>query len=207
MRGGVCHAPAAATRTDAPTAARERDEQVVATRVAVTPSETRRKVAASEVCAKLLLDVAGQPTFVVLAGVGEERFEIRADKLVQHRLGGAARRVSGCERGHGERARQSAARAIGRPEQSRTVAPPTRWPRTVFGCPRTGGVRAACLRRGGRRRTRTTTRPTRRRGARAHRGGGGPRDRRRHRARERCLEPHLGSAAAAGHLEQLGPQA
>ena len=68
--------------------------------VAPEPGKTFRKVSAPDERPELLLDVAGQPSFVVLASVGQEALQIRADKLMENRLGRLAGDVRGRERGH-----------------------------------------------------------------------------------------------------------
>ena len=75
-------------------------EHIVATPVAVCPRESPAEVSAGEVSAKLLLDVARQPAFVVLARVGKEVFEIPADKIIQDGFLGTPRDIGRRERGH-----------------------------------------------------------------------------------------------------------
>jgi hypothetical protein len=72
----------------------------VAAGVASTPQEALRKETAPEVSAQLVLDVPRQAAVVVLAGVGEERFQVLAYKVVQNGLGRATRKVRGGEHGH-----------------------------------------------------------------------------------------------------------
>ena len=74
------------------------------------------EVTTGDVGAQLLLDVAGKAALVVLARVGEERFEVLPHELMEHGLQRLARQVRGRERGHGWSARQSATRAIEGPE-------------------------------------------------------------------------------------------
>jgi len=81
---------------------REGDEEIVATLVAVRAREALAKVAARQIRAQLLLDVAGQAALVVLARVGDERFEVLADELVEDRFCRAARQVRGREGSHDE---------------------------------------------------------------------------------------------------------
>lgn len=98
----VGHAPARATRADAAAAAGEGDQQVVATCIAVSAREALAEHAAFEVRAQLLLDVAGQAALVVLASVGEERFEMLANEAVQdglRRPAGQVRRREGSHEG------------------------------------------------------------------------------------------------------------
>jgi hypothetical protein len=99
-RRDACHAPAAAARADASTVARKGDEKIVAAGVAPDPGKAFRKVAALDVGPELLLDVTGQPTFVVRASVSDEALQIRADKLMENRLRRLAGKVCGRERGH-----------------------------------------------------------------------------------------------------------
>jgi hypothetical protein len=58
------------------------DEQVMDTGVARKASKAPAEVPAGQECAELLLDVARQPSFVVLARVGEDAFEMLLDELV-----------------------------------------------------------------------------------------------------------------------------
>jgi len=54
MRGAVRHAPASAARAHRTPSARERDEQIVPTRVAVRPNEAMGEHAAAHMRAQLL---------------------------------------------------------------------------------------------------------------------------------------------------------
>ena len=54
-----------------------------------------------EVGPELGLDVAGEATVVVLAGVREKRFEMPVHKTVENGLGRTAGQVRGGKRGHG----------------------------------------------------------------------------------------------------------
>jgi hypothetical protein len=82
VRRDVCHASTAAARADAAAVAREGDEQIVAAGVAVSPREALGKVTATDVRAKLLLDVARQAV---------------RTKGCQAPLGWAAERPNPCE--------------------------------------------------------------------------------------------------------------
>jgi hypothetical protein len=72
----------------------------VAARIAVAPHESFREQAALQVGAQLVLDVARQPAIVVLAGVGEERFEVLTYEAIQNGLRWTPREVGGSEDGH-----------------------------------------------------------------------------------------------------------
>ena len=79
---------------------REGDKQIVPARLAPRPSEALREHAALQVRAQFILDVAGKPTVVVLASVGEEALQVLAYQAVKNGLGRATREVRGGKRGH-----------------------------------------------------------------------------------------------------------
>jgi hypothetical protein len=72
----------------------------VAAGVATSARETLAEYAARQIRSKLLLDVPREPSVVVLAGVGEEGFEVLADETVQNGFCGATRQIGGSEDGH-----------------------------------------------------------------------------------------------------------
>ena len=84
--GGVGHATRGAARADASTLAREGDEKIAVTRVAMETEESVGEHAAREVGTEGLLDVPRQSALVALTGVDEECFEVVAHDRVEDRL-------------------------------------------------------------------------------------------------------------------------
>ncbi len=84
--------------------ARERDEAIEVTRVAMEPQEAVGENPAAQVRAKLLLDEAGR-RMIAFAGAREEALELLANHRVQIRLFRAASFVApsgGCRRSTGK---------------------------------------------------------------------------------------------------------
>jgi hypothetical protein len=74
----------------------------VTARIAPRAREPLGEDTTFEVSSELGLDIAGEATVVVLAGVREKRFDIPVYKTVENGLGRTARQVRVGERGHGE---------------------------------------------------------------------------------------------------------
>ena len=81
----VCHPAAAARRTETAALAREGDEAVVATGIAVHTQESMREHAAAKEPAKLLLDEA-RSRLLSVCGAREEAFELLAHDLMKESL-------------------------------------------------------------------------------------------------------------------------
>jgi hypothetical protein len=85
MRGGVRHATPAARRAEAAALAGKRKQAVVTTVVAVESKEAVRQDAATQECAKLLLDEAGR-RLPPPGRTREESFQLFSNHLVEERL-------------------------------------------------------------------------------------------------------------------------
>jgi hypothetical protein len=99
----IAHAPSGAARANAAAFARERDEQVMAARLAAAMNKPKCKYSASQIAAQLLLDVVWQRRVIRLAGVCEEALEVGTYDPVKHRLGGSPGAIGWCESSHGVR--------------------------------------------------------------------------------------------------------
>jgi hypothetical protein len=88
MGSGVMDAPGGARRADAPSLAREADQNVVTAPVAPNPGEAVREHAALQVLEKLALDEPREPPTVsaVVACSGEEAQEVCLNHLIEERL-------------------------------------------------------------------------------------------------------------------------
>jgi hypothetical protein len=97
----IGHAPPRATRAHGSRLTRERNEEIMTARIAPRAREPLGEDTTFEVGPELGLDVAGEATVVVLAGVREKRFEMLAYKTVENGLGRTAGQIGTGERGHG----------------------------------------------------------------------------------------------------------
>src|ERR1019366_3609764 len=80
----IGHAPPSATRAHGSRLARERNEEIVTARIAPRAREPLGEDTTFEVSSELGLDIAGEATVVVLAGVREKRFDIPVYKTVEN---------------------------------------------------------------------------------------------------------------------------
>ena len=134
----VGHPPPAAARADTATVTGEGDEQIVATRVAVSARKPLREESTRQVAAELSLHVARNASLVVFAGVLEEGLEVLADQRIEDCLCRSPWRIRGSE------GRHEPAFAQGVPGSNRAKTPHAgqpapcpriwrRWPRTDDG--------------------------------------------------------------------------
>ena len=101
VRGPLSHAPTATARTKTAATARERYEPIQAARSTAKSREAAGQPAATEKGAELLLDESRQPsTFAQIGGLRAERFEVVADHLIQHTLGGVPCLIARRRRSH-----------------------------------------------------------------------------------------------------------
>ena len=113
------HTPRAATGTERPVLARERDQPIESARAASEPGKSAGQPSTAQERAEGMGHETGQPLVAGTPAAGRtERLEVVADDLVDHPVLGASRLVGGRQSGHDrDRARPAPAptRTIGQP--------------------------------------------------------------------------------------------